>query len=92
MSEANNNPVLNFLKQFISFESFITPRIIVFIFWISVIGLCLTSLITIFYGYVIYGIVKMVLGVIFTKVFCETLIVLFRINSNLKKIAENTKK
>ena len=97
MSELNNNenqssnPILDFLKQFISFESFITPSIIVFIFWLSIIGISLSGIVAIFSGYIFYGIVEVVLGVIFTKVFCEILIVLFKINNHLKEIAENTR-
>lgn len=95
MNETNNelkneNPALKFLKQFISFESFITPSIIVFIFWLSIIAVCLGGLAAIFSGNIIYGIIEIIFGAIFTKVFCETLMVLFKINNSLKEIAENT--
>ncbi|MBK2356145.1 DUF4282 domain-containing protein [Francisella hispaniensis] len=88
----NQNPVVNFLKKFISFESFLTPSIIVFIFWLSIIGVCFSGLAAIFSGYFIAGILEIILGVIFVKVFCEILIVLFKINDSLKEIAKNTRK
>ncbi|APD49904.1 DUF4282 domain-containing protein [Francisella hispaniensis] len=88
----NQNPVVNFLKKFISFESFLTPSIIVFIFWLSIIGVCFSGLAAFFSGYFIAGILEIILGAIFVKVFCEILIVLFKINDNLKEIAKNTRK
>lgn len=91
-AQSNNNPVINFLKKFISFENFITPTIIVFIFWLSIIGVCLSGLAAIFSGYILSGILEIIFGAIFVKIFCEILMVLFKINDSLKEIAKNSRK
>ncbi|MGQ4003036.1 DUF4282 domain-containing protein [Francisellaceae bacterium CB299] len=92
MNETIENPALTFLKKFISFNDFITPSIIVFIFWLSLVGISLSGIVAIFFGNFIYGIIEIIFGAVFTKVFCEMLIVLFKINENLKEIAKNTQK
>ncbi|APC97030.1 DUF4282 domain-containing protein [Francisella frigiditurris] len=91
-TQANENSVVNFLKKFISFESFLTPTIIVAIFWLSIVGVCFVGLATIFSTSFILGILEIIFGVIFAKVFCEILMVLFKMNDYLREIAKNTRK
>lgn len=102
MNEINENPVVTFFKKFISFDNMITPNIITFLFWLIITIVILTGLGTIItafrgvYGVnqwlIIYGLLYIVIGSLITKVFCEMLIVLFKINESLKEIAHNTKK
>ncbi|AJI52825.1 DUF4282 domain-containing protein [Francisella philomiragia] len=97
-----NNPVVNFLKKFISFDSMITPSIITFLFWLMIIIIFISGFATIigaftyYYGVnqlqIIYGFLYIIVGSLSAKVFCEILIVLFKINENLKEIAKNTSK
>ncbi|ABK89220.1 DUF4282 domain-containing protein [Francisella tularensis subsp. novicida] len=101
-NQSNHNPVVNFLKKFISFDSMITPSIITFLFWLMIIIIFISGFVTIIgsFGYyygvnqlqIIYGILYIIIGSLSAKVFCEILIVLFKINENLKEIAKNTRK
>ena len=95
-NDNNTNPIvektLNFLKKFISFEHFITPTIVTFIFWIVTACVILSGLYSIIAVSFIFGVIELILGVLFTKIFCEMLMVLFKINESLKEIAKNTKK
>lgn len=80
----------------------ITPSIITFLFWliIAIVTLSgLATIITAFRGYygvnqwlILYGLLYIIIGSLIAKVFCEMLIVLFKINENLKEIAKNTQK
>ncbi|APC92189.1 MULTISPECIES: DUF4282 domain-containing protein [Francisella] len=102
-TKTNQNRAINFLKKFFSFDSMITPNIITFLFWLMIIIIILSGLGTIvsaftnyYYGVnqlqIIYGLLYIIIGSLTAKVFCETLIVLFKINDSLKEIAKNTRK
>ncbi|MFT4694017.1 MAG: cytochrome c biogenesis factor [Francisella sp.] len=104
MTNKNTNKdthkIKDFFLKFISFEHFITPNIVTFIFWLITACVVLSGLYTMIAAFnydgglmiFIYGLIKTILGVLFTKVSCEMLIVLFKINDSLIQIAKNTKK
>ena len=86
-------------KELLYFNKMIVPKMITFIFWamlgMSVIygiydmfsgfeGLTFTSL--------IMGLVFMVIGAFISRVMCEGMIVIFKINENLQTIANNQEK
>ncbi|GAB4221936.1 MAG: DUF4282 domain-containing protein [Francisella sp.] len=93
------NVVLNFLKKFISFDNMITPNLIVVIFWIMFVGILFKGLAVMLSAFshgnsfllFFYGIFQIFIGVLIVKVFCEILVVLFKINDSLKEIVQNTK-
>lgn len=73
------------MNEFLSFRKMITPLFIQVIFWLMV-GLCvLGGLINMFQGGVniFVGLVMIVLGPLFIRIYCELLIVLFRIYDEL---------
>ena len=89
-------PDRSVIKNFFSFDSFVTPRIIKILFWLTIAALSIMSLIEIGNGFgmmeysvsagfgaILLSIGKFIIGVILTKVTCELTLVLF-------KIAENT--
>ena len=83
------------VKEFLSFNSMITPSIIKILFRIGV-GLCLLAgLIGIINGIranygggmqVIYALLIIVFGPIVVRIYCELLIVIFKINDTLTDI------
>lgn len=89
------------LKHFMSFERMITPVIIKVIFWIGLIITTLAGVIT-FFGGIIYGVSEgeigmiigslfggpllFLLGVLVLRIYCELLILAFRINETLTDI------
>jgi hypothetical protein len=83
------------VKDFFSFRTMITPVIIQIIFWIGVV-LCLI----IGLGYLLvgsrygnaspaYGILIIIVGPIAVRIYCEILIIFFRINETLTEIKHN---
>lgn len=76
------------MKELLFLEDMITPKVITFIYWLALIAIVLGGLFTIFQGQIIVGLLTLVGGAIGARVWCELIIVIFRINENLKKIAE----
>ena len=72
---------MNF-SQFTKFDKMITPSIIKILFWIGTIFSVITGLVMMFQGgfAVITGLFTIVLGPIATRVYCELLIVIFKIH------------
>jgi len=88
---------VNELNNFISFNKMITPTIIKVLFWIGVgfsIILGLIQIITGFNSYfgggyqIFMGILTIILGPIFTRVYCELLILFFKMHETIKEINE----
>ena len=82
-------------RDFIKFDKMLTPIIIQVIFWIGVVVSVLFGLGMIFSGMrsmfgggsaVFMGLVWLVLGPVMTRVYCELLIVVFKIHDSLVDI------
>ena len=92
------------IKKFVSFDSMITPVIIKVIFWIGLIASAIFGLISIFSGLAIMfsgygaggegfivfigGLATIVIGALLTRVYCELLIIFFKMHESLNKINE----
>jgi hypothetical protein len=78
------------MKDVFFFDSMLTPKIIIFIYWLGLISVVIGAIGTMFseYGGGFWaGLGILLFGLIGTRVWCELLIVLFKINENLQKIA-----
>ncbi|KAB7707360.1 DUF4282 domain-containing protein [Bacillus aerolatus] len=83
------------MGNFLSFDKMITPTIIKIIFWIGVamsvlsgIGMMMTG-VSSYYGgglSVIMGLLTIVIGPLMVRVYCELLIIFFKMDESLKKI------
>ena len=90
------------MEEYLSFRKMITPVIIKVLFWVGVAGSVIAGLVTIagsfqarglgvlagFFG----GLLIMVLGTIIWRVYCELLILFFRMNDTLTDIRDNLAK
>lgn len=78
---------MNF-KDFSTFKFMITPIFIQIIFWIGVAGAVISGLIMMTAGgaQVLIGFVFMILGPVGWRIYCELLIVIFKIHENLDEI------
>lgn len=84
------------MRDFWAFRSMVTPIIIQVIFWIGAMATLVAGAVMIIYGatnyqmgagrYVWKGILLFVLGPLGVRVYCEILIVFFRINETLTEI------
>jgi hypothetical protein len=83
------------MKEFLQFDKMITPSIIKFVFWIGAGLSVLFGLIQIFAGIgssfggglqVISGLLTMVFGPVLIRIYCELLIVFFKVQETLQEI------
>lgn len=77
------------MQDILSFNRMITPVFIHVIYWVSVVVVVLAGISAVASGGIIKGLLIVVAGLIFTRVGCEALVVLFRINDNLAAIRAN---
>lgn len=83
-------------NEFISFDKMLTPTLIKILFWIGVAISVLLGLSLMFEGdfAVILGLLVIIVGPLITRIYCELLIVFFKIHeslTNLNKKVENLK-
>ncbi|MEK4803203.1 MULTISPECIES: DUF4282 domain-containing protein [Oceanobacillus] len=85
------------MKNFISFNKMITPTIIKVLFWVGVGFSIILGLLQIIAGFDSYfgggyqifmGILTIILGPIFTRVYCELLILFFKMHETIQEINE----
>jgi hypothetical protein len=85
----------SFFKEFLSFDKMITPTIIKVVYYILLVVSILTSLGIIITGFnmpfggglqVFLGLISLVLSPLFVRVYCEILIIVFKINEKLYDI------
>ena len=80
------------MSDFWAFRIMVTPVIIQVLFWIGVITCLIVGLFSIFSGdylmtrHVFKGIMIIIFGPIVVRIYCEILIVIFRINETLTEI------
>lgn len=78
------------MKNIFFFDSMLTPKIITFVYWLLLLASVLSGVTKMFAGYdasFVYGLFIIVSGCVGARIWCELLIVLFKINGNLQKIA-----
>lgn len=89
------------MKDFWAFRRMITPMTIQMIFWIGVAVCVISGLIAIVEGasapygggaQVLAGLLVLLLGPLFVRVWCELLISLFHMNETLTEIKNNTER
>lgn len=83
----------NFWKSAFFFDSMLTPKIITFIYWLMLLGVVISGIYVMFLPYVggfLKGLGILIFGVIGVRIWCELLIVIFKINENAHRIAEVT--
>ncbi len=84
------------MKDFWAFRTMVTPVIIQILFWVGVVLCLIIGAIMVIYGathfqvgqgaYLWKGVLLFVLGPLGVRVYCEILIVFFRINETLTEI------
>ena len=85
------------MKNIFFFDSMLTPKIITFIYWLFLVFAIIIGGVTMFSGYYgitftsfLMGLLYIVGGTVGTRIWCELLIVLFKIHENLQKIADKS--
>ena len=81
------------MKDIFFFDSMLTPKIITFIYWLLLISSLVSGLASMFTEYgggFLAGLGIIIFGAIGSRIWCELLIVLFKIHENLQKIANKS--
>lgn len=85
------------MKDIFYFEAMLTPKIITFVYWLLLLFALISGLGTMFGGYggvsfsgFLMGLGIIVGGGVGARIWCELLIVLFKIHENIKKIADKS--
>lgn len=73
------------MLEFLTFKKMVTPVIIQVIFWILVAVVIIGGLVSLFNGNIIPGLVGIFLGPIIVRIYCELMIIAFRIEANTRK-------
>ena len=79
------------------FDTMLTPKVITFVYWLLLFVVVIVGFGTMFgfgvggitFGSFIKGIFMVVVGSAMVRIWCELLIVLFKINENVQKIADS---
>lgn len=80
------------MRDVMFFDKMLTPKVITFIYWLLLVGVVIASLGMIFAGpggffsNLIKGILALVLGAVGVRIWCELLIVMFKMNEALQDI------
>ncbi|BAZ94887.1 translation initiation factor [Thiohalobacter thiocyanaticus] len=80
------------MKDILFFDSMLTPKIITVVYWLLLLGVLISGLGFMFSGQTggfLGGIAMIVGGAIGARIWCELLIVLFKIHDNIKRVAQN---
>lgn len=82
------------MRDLLYFDSMITPKLITLVYWIALALLALFSVFALFAGEgnffvrLLGLLVGVPLGALLIRVYCELLMVLFKINDNIQKLVD----
>ena len=74
------------MKELLTFDTMITPKIIIVIYVLSLIGVLVSGIGLIIGGSILAGLITIPVGALFVRVYCELFVVLFKINEALQEI------
>jgi hypothetical protein len=79
------------MRDYLFFDTMLTPRIITLVYWLKLVAVLLTGFVIMLNGgaSVIAGLIFIPIGFLMVRVMCELLILIFKINENIKKIADS---
>lgn len=78
------------MKNIFFFDAMLTPKIITFVYWLMLLGALVSGLSAMFShsgGGFLTGLLILVGGAVGSRIWCELMIVLFKIHENLQKIS-----
>lgn len=81
----NNN---GFVRSVFFFDEMLMPKLITFVYWLLLVGVVLSSLSMMVSDSIIGGLLAFLFGTIGARLWCELMIVLFKINENMQKLAD----
>jgi hypothetical protein len=80
----------NLVRTVFFFDSMITLKIITALYWILLVLVTVSGIGLMFVGSFISGLLTLILGGVGVRIWCELLMVLFKINANIQKLADRS--
>lgn len=77
------------IKDFLLFRRMLTPMIIQVLFWLGIVACIISGIGNMIHGDWINGLEILFLGPLIVRVFCELLILFFRMNETLTDIKDS---
>jgi len=74
------------VRDFLFFDTMLTPKIITLVYWLLVLGSLFAGIASIFSGGPFRGLAIIVFGIVSSRIYCELMIVLFKMNEALQDI------
>lgn len=74
------------VKELFFLDTMLTPKIITFVYWLMLAGAIIGGIVAIAQGSILRGILAMLLGLVFVRIWCEIFIVFFKMNEALQDI------
>lgn len=75
-------------RDLLFFDKMIVPKVILVLYWVLLVGAALGAIGTMFAQSFLLGLVGLILGPLFVRIWCELLIVMFKINESLQVIRD----
>ncbi|QHA86280.1 DUF4282 domain-containing protein [Serratia rhizosphaerae] len=76
------------MRNILFFDSMLTPKIITVIYWLTLLGVVISGIGVMTYSGVLSGLLGILIGGVFVRVAFEMVIIAFKNNEYLRKIAE----
>lgn len=76
------------MEVFMNFDRLITPTIIKIVYWLGIAAVVIAGIVAIASGEFFAGLLTIILGPIAVRVYCELLILLFRIHDSLIEVRD----
>lgn len=74
------------MRDIFFFDSMLTPKIITAVYWLLLVVAVITGLATMLGGKLVAGLLTLVIGALGARIWCELLIVLFKMNEALQEM------
>lgn len=78
------------MKDLLYFETMLTPKFITLVYWLLLILVVLGGLGAIVGGQLLVGLGTIIFGCVGVRVWCELMIVMFKIHENIKRMADRS--
>ncbi|HDJ1438365.1 TPA: DUF4282 domain-containing protein [Serratia rubidaea] len=76
------------MKNIFLFDAMLTPKIITVVYWLTLLGVIISGIGMMTYSGVFSGLLAILIGGVFVRVAFEMIIIAFKNNEYLRKIAE----
>lgn len=76
------------MKSFLTFDTFITPKIITFLYWLTLITILVAGAINIYLGSFFGSLFSIVVGILSARIGFELIMLFFKMYEQIKRIAD----